>query len=215
MKVINIADQRLSKLQKWILTTCYRVTVLLDNEILVPIKGKIYTNDSSSCSHCLNNSNFVRFKPINVFDGRDNMRVVKDKWNCITNRCTTETDSQSCSYFELFKEDILLSYFELSISNRSAMFSKTVHFSDSPEYRKAQVTLTRTLKNLEGNDFIGIYGYDSFSRIIRLTDKGAFTAAKLLGLEYVSPMSLTEEEIRKEERKLSSQIELLKLQLQA
>lgn len=91
----------------------------------------------------------------------------------------------SCSNYTLYKEDILLSYFNLEKSKKWA-FSREQHFVDTPEYRKAHVTLSRSLKTLVANEYIGLYGGGYHSTNIKLTEKGAVKAAELLGVEYIS-----------------------------
>jgi len=109
--------------------------------------------------------------------------VCKDKYNCIINKCTNNrygNETYGCDYFEFTREDILLTYFKLEKSKRYS-FQGRQKFVDCDEYKKAHVTISRTLKTLCENDYIGLYGKAGYSTIIRLTDKGIAKAAELLG----------------------------------
>ncbi|MCL2699371.1 MAG: hypothetical protein FWE68_03580 [Defluviitaleaceae bacterium] len=169
-------NQRLSKLQKWILTASYKVTVLLDNKCLKALDGKLcYMHPCKVCSVNQNRNA--------EFNGKEYIAVEKDSNNCIGNKCG-KAGNYSCHHFELYREDILLSYFNLEKSSKSVMM-RMQRFKDCPEYKKAHVTVTRTLKALETGGYICQYGGGELSTSIRLTDKGAEKAAELLGMREV------------------------------
>jgi len=96
-----MANERLSKLQKWILANCYRMTVLYDNTKLLALSGRTAPDDK----------------------------------------------------YAFFRDDILLSYFNLKPSRRHA-FLHVHHSKESKKYYSAQVSVSRTLKNLYAKGYI-------------------------------------------------------------
>ena len=167
-----MSAHRLSKLQKWILENCFRVTVLLDRSTLKKLKK---TSHSRQCGDCPKT--------------RENARVKRIHNNCITNRCIN--NDYSCPYFEFYKEDILLSFFMLVPNNDITHFNRVQHFQDSPDYTKAHVTTHRSINNLIEKGFI--YTFNAFredSLQIHLTEQGLEKAAELLGISDYE--SLTE-----------------------
>ena len=88
---VQMSEQRLSKLQKWILENCYRVTVLLDRTDLKELKN---AGSSYKCRDCAKT--------------RESISVSKK----LTYLC--KKDGRSCHYFNFYKEDILLSFFMLA-----------------------------------------------------------------------------------------------------
>ena len=160
-----MSEQRLSKLQKWILENCFKVTVLLDRTALKELNN---TSRSRQCKDCPKTSESVRVK--------------RNQSNSIVPTCVN--DGFACTYFEFYKEDILLSFFLLTPNNDIAHFSRVQHFYDSPDYAKAHVTVHRSIKNLEEKGYI--YTLSTFredSLEIHLTDKGIEKAAELLKID--------------------------------
>ena len=157
-----MSEQRLSKLQKWILESCFRVTVLLDRTALKKLNS---TNCSRQCRDCPKTS--------------ESVRIERDSNNFIAHRCVNS--GFSCSYFEFYKEDVLLSYFMLAPNNDIAHFSRVQHFHDSPDYAKAHVTVHRSIGNLVEKGFIfNLNTFREDSLQIHLTSKGIEKAAELL-----------------------------------
>ena len=122
-----MSDRRLSKLQKWILENCYKVTVLLDRTTL---KGLHNIGRPCKCRDCPKTG--------------ESVKISKDKDKRINPLCAN--DGFSCSYFEFYKEDILLSYFLLTPNNEVAHIHRVQHFHYSPDYTKAHVSAHRSIK---------------------------------------------------------------------
>ena len=159
---VQMSKQRLSRLQKWILENCFKVTVLLDRTNLKELNNAI---SSRKCRACPKTNECVR--------------VERNKNNCITPRCLI--GNTYCSYYEFYKEDILLSFFLLETNNYKSHFSRVQHFRDSPEYRKAHVTVHRSINNLIEKGLVYTYSlFQENSLQINLTDKGLERAAELL-----------------------------------
>ena len=163
-----MSEQRLSKLQKWILENCFRVIVLSDRTNLKKLNN---TGGSRKCSDCSKTS-------ANVLLKREN--------NSITAYCVR--DNTACDYFEFYREDILLSFFLLKPNNDISHFARVQHFHDSPDYAKAHVTANRSIKNLIGKGLICTWNvFRDESIKICLTDEGMKKAAELLNIsDYMS-----------------------------
>ena len=163
-----MSEQRLSKLQKWILENCFRVTVLSDRTNLKKLNN---TGGSRKCKDCSKTSASVR---------------LERESNSIFAHCVK--DNNICDYFEFYREDILLSFFLLKPNNDIAHFSRVQHFHDSPDYAKAHVTANRSINNLIGKGLIctwSVFREDSIK--ICLTDEGMTKAAELLNInDYTS-----------------------------
>lgn len=159
-----MSEQRLSKLQRWILENCFRVTVLLDRTILKELNN---IGRSRRCKACNKTSASVYLE--------------RNQGNFVSPKCLA--DGNSCAYFEFYKEDILLSYFQLNPNNGIAHINRVQHFRDSTDYTKAHVTAHRSLNNLALKGLI--YTGSTFreeSLQISLTREGVKTAAELLGI---------------------------------
>jgi len=87
-------------------------------------------------------------------------------------------------YKYLFKSEILLNYFDLSLSRKDAFLDVNEKFRDTPEYRKALATLTRTFKTLGIKEYIIWWkGVNLPSwQGITLTEKGIDKAKELLNV---------------------------------
>ena len=157
-----MSEQRLSKLQKWILENCFRVTVLLDRTAL---KGLKNIGDSRKCRACPKTS--------------ESVRVAREHTIFIAHKCVD--GGSSCAYFVFYKEDILLSFFSLTPDNDIAHFSRVQHFHASPDYAKAHVTAHRSINSLVEKGFIFTFCVSQENSVqIHLTDKGLEKAAELL-----------------------------------
>ena len=77
--------------------------------------------------------------------------------------------------YVFFRDDILLSYFNLPPSGKNTFF-KVHHFKENRNYYSAQATLSRTLKNLQGKEYI--HAMQEYSNVI-LTEKGKEKAIEL------------------------------------
>ena len=152
-----MSKQRLSKLQKWILEHCFRVTILLDRTTLKRLNN---IGSSRKCWDCSKTNESVRLK------------IEQDM---ITPRCVK--DGSICTYFWFYKEDILLSFFSLKPNNDITHFSRVQHFYDSSDYAKAHVTVHRSINNLGDKGLVScgsVYREDSLC--IWLTDDGIQTS---------------------------------------
>jgi hypothetical protein len=122
-----------------------------------------------------------------------------------------------CDQYSFYREEILLSYFNFIRKYSRESWGKAAHFYGDTGNNKAQVTLTRSLRNLYQKGYIvGFRGYKESSIEYLLTDKGRELALKLLGLEssvIVEPELLSEEECDKKKRDNEIQISLIKAQL--
>ena len=157
-----MSEQRLSKLQKWILENCFRVIVLLDRTTLKQLNR---TSTSRHCRDCPKTG--------------ESVCLIKESDNRITHKCAKY--GYSCLHFEFYKEDILLSFFSLPPDNTKAHIYRVQHFHDSPDYAKAHVTANRSIDNLAEKGLV--YAYSVFredSLQIHLTGKGIKKAAELL-----------------------------------
>ena len=163
-----MSEHRLSKLQKWILENCFRVTVLLDRAALKKLN---HIGDSRKCKTCPKT--------------KEEVRLSRNQHNALQHRC----GDGFCPYFCFYKEDVLLSYFSLIPNNDMAHFSRVQHFHDSPDYSKAHVTVHRSINGLIDKGFV--YTWNTFpenSQEICLTDDGVRKAAELLKInDYELP----------------------------
>jgi hypothetical protein len=164
-----MSKQRLSKLQKWILENCFRVTVLLDRTNLKKLKN---IGDSRKCRDCSKTNESVRLE-------RNLSSIINP--TCIKYGFT-------CPYFEFYKEDILLSFFLLEPNNDTFHLHRVQHFHNSPDYTKVHVTAHRSINNLTEKGLV--YAWNAFqedSLQINLTDEGMKKAAELLNIpDYLS-----------------------------
>jgi hypothetical protein len=164
-----MSEQRLSKLQKWILKNCFKVTILSDRTALKELKN---ANRSRQCRDCPKTN--------------ESVRVERENRGFVTPRCVIY--GSECPYFLFYKDDILLSFFLLPPNNSVAHFARVQHFQESPDYAKAHVTTHRSITNLVDKGLI--YTFSAFreeSLQIHLTDKGVEKAAELLGIsDYAS-----------------------------
>lgn len=159
-----MSKQRLSKLQKWILENCFRVTILLDRSMLKELNN---TNCSRHCRKCPKTN--------------ENVRLERNTEDFISPKCVAHADF--CSHYEFYKEDILLSYYSLKPSYDKAHINRAQHFHDSADYAKAHVSVHRSLNNLveKGLIYIGsTFREDSLQ--ISLTYEGMRKAAELLNI---------------------------------
>jgi hypothetical protein len=166
---VPMSAQRLSKLQKWILENCFRVTVLFDRTTLKTLNA---VGNSRKCRECLKTKESVR-----LIKGRHTL-----DYECLK-------EGFSCSYFVFYKEDILRSFFSLPPDNMKSHFSRVQHFHDSSNYAKAHVTTLRSISSLADKGLIyacKVFREDSVT--ISLTDEGMNKAAELLKIEdFKSP----------------------------
>ena len=167
-----MSEQRLSKLQKWILVNCFRVTIQFDRSSLKALKN---AGNWLRCKDCPKTREDVHPKK-DIYDTRfkckRGMRLVNE-----------------CSYFAFYREDILLSFFSLTPDNGKLHNSRVQHFHNSPDYAKAQVTAYRSITGLVNKGLVNVYQFGGESMIINLTETGIAKAAELLKLEdFKSPV---------------------------
>ena len=178
-----MADQRLSKLQKWILENCFRVTILLDRAELKPLQN---CRDSYKCTSC---------------DIQNAASLERDSNNVIFANCIGS--GQSCFRSVFYREDVLLSYFGLASDNAKCSFFRVQHFRDSPDYAKAHATLSRCLKNLVEKGLIYLWRVEDESQRICLTEKGIIIAAELAKTDdFFIPDLLSDDERESIKQKL-------------
>ena len=159
-----MSKQRLSKLQKWMLENCFRVTVLLDRTTLKKLNN---IGNSYKCRDCSKTNKSVR--------------LIREQNKITTPMCVK--DNFDCSYFWFYKEDVLLSFFLLKPNNDITHFYRVQHFYDSPDYIKVHVTVHRSINNLIEKGLVfswKVFREDSF--YICLTDEGMKKAAELLNI---------------------------------
>jgi hypothetical protein len=158
-----MSEQRLSKLQKWILVNCYKVTVLFDRSSLKELKN---AGASRKCRDCPKT--------------RENVRL-PEKQDDVPYHCATDGLPTSCSYFVFYKEDILLSYFSLPPNNGILHINRVQHFHSSPDYTKAHVSVHRSIGSLVDKGLIRAWsGFREESLMIWLTDAGIEKSADLM-----------------------------------
>ena len=170
-----MADRRLSKLQKWILENCFRVTILLDRTALRPLQN---CRDSIKCDSC---------------DMRSAASLQRGMYNNITAYCAEP--GLPCRRCLFYREDVLLNYFGLVPDNSKRSFIRVQHFHDGPDYSAAHVTLSRSLKNLKEKGLIYLWRVEDESQRIFLTDHGVSQAAELTEtVDYYVPELLSDSE---------------------
>lgn len=168
--------QRFGKLQKWIITECFKVTVLLDRSNLKKLNGL-----SSRCKHCRNKENITK------------KRNAANNIIYYCNICKAST-----GYYCFYREDVLLTYFRLEPDNYRYPLMRKQYFKGSPDNNKAYVSLGRSLANLSETGYL--YSFDDMDGIrVELTDKGKEKAIELLDLDRTKiyePPLLNDEELK-------------------
>jgi hypothetical protein len=141
-----MSKERLSKLQKWILTATFKVMILCDRtDFTLKICNNYYKD------LCFNNHTKGECKDI-------------CKHEFITGR--------SCDAFRLYKEDILLDYYHFKITRKRTSLFKLVCFEDNGENNKVHVAVKRSLESLEKKGYINLYYSPISNYIATLTEKG-------------------------------------------
>ncbi len=187
-----MASERLSKLQKWILETCFKITVLHDRKGLKPLKICCYY-DKDKCPEF----------------------AVKMR-NCYNNIiCKCEKDGKPyyandyCNMYEMYLEDILLNYFGMEFSYEKGTIYRAARIKMDDNTNKNYATLIRSMKNLEKKDLAFRYKYGERSTEICLTDKGRMKAMELLLItedEINEPPLLSDNECKEKKRELNEEI---------
>ena len=187
-----MASERLSKLQNWILETCFRITVLHNREGLKPLKICCYY-EKDKCSK-------LAVK-------------VRDCYNQIECKCEKEGKpyyaSDYCNMYEMYLEDILLNYFGMEFSYEKGTLYRVARIKMDDNTNKNYATLTRTINNLEKKDLVYRYKFEQKSTKIYLTDKGKMKALELLHMtedEISEPPLLSDNECDESKRKLDEEI---------
>lgn len=194
-----MAKERFSKLQKWIITECFKTTVLLDRSNLKMLKGTACYNE---------------FRPEYYKECSKTIVKKRNTNNDIFYYCNKH--NRTCEYFKFYRDDILLSYFELEPDRWKYPFSRQQHFKGSPNNNKAYVSVGRTIKNLEEQGYIIGFRWEGMEII--LTDKGKEKALQLLNLDrsvIKEPPLLNAEEQEKKKQHQDKLIESLTRQLKA
>lgn len=191
-----MAEQRLSKVQKWILETCFKITVMHDRSELKKLKICPYYNEEK-CP---------------VWS-----KKIRDVNNGILHRCNMENKPQykndSCDVYEMYLEDILLNYFDMDYSFEKDVLYRVARIKMTDDTNKNYSTLSRTLKNLEDKGLIFRWKYAEYSTQINLTDKGKNIAMSLLNVnenEINEPPMLSEQDCEELKVKTEAEIERLR-----
>lgn len=186
-----MASERLSKIQKWILETCFKITVLHNREGFKPLKICCYYNEKE-CS--------------------ESVIKERDCYNDIEYRCNRE-DKHSyknrCKIYNMYTEDILLNYFDMECSNVRDVLYRVARIEMNENTNKNYATISRTLKNMECKGLIYRWKFEEYSTEIYLTDKGKKIAMELLNItadEIEEPPLLSDEECNREKEKLDMMI---------
>lgn len=188
-----MASERLSRIQKWILETCFKITVLHDREGLKPLKICNYY-DKDKCPE-------LAVK-------------VRDCYNHIECKCEKEGKpyyaGDYCYMYEMYLEDILLNYFGMGFSyEKGKSLYRAARIKMDDNTNKNYATLTRTMNNLEKKDLAYRYKFEGNSTQICLTEKGKLKAMELLHItegEISEPPLLSDEECDESKRKLDEEI---------
>jgi len=157
-----MSETRLSKLQKWILVNAYKKTILKDNSGLTILQHWTYRNTSKIIS-------------------MDTSKVIIGEKDSHMERLNKLADKASHDlYWEnLFRAEILSDYFKCKTDTNKFACSRLHHFEG--KNNKAQVTLTRSLRNLVDKGLIEwMVGKYSYWQGIRLTEKGVEKALMLI-----------------------------------
>lgn len=191
--------ERLSKLQKWIITECFKVTVLLDKTGLEETKGNL----------CYNQTSKEYYKECKNFVSKN-----RDRNNGINYHCSKY--NRSCDRFKFYRDDILLSYFKLTADNYKYPFSRQQHFKGGPANNKAYVSLGRSINNLYQKGYIWVFWYEGME--IGLTDKGRAKALELLNLDdnvIEEPPPLNEKEQEEKKKEMERELRMITAQLKS
>jgi len=187
-----MASERLSKLQKWILETCFKITVLHDREDLKPLQVCCYY-DKDKCPQWA-----VK---------------IRDFYNNIECKCEKEDRpyyaSDYCYMYEMYLEDILLNYFDMDFSYEKGTLYRVARIKMDDNSNKNYATLTRCMKNLEKKELAFRYKYGEKSTEICLTDKGRMKAMELLHItedQISEPPLLSDDECEEKKRELYTEI---------
>jgi hypothetical protein len=157
-----MSKERLSELQKWILTSTYKVMTLCDK---TDFTLKIFSNFSKDL--CINNH-------------------TKGECNDI---CKREfIAGRSYNAFRLYKEDILLDYYHFKITRKRTSLFKLVCFEDNDENNKAHVAVKRSLESLDKKIYYFIlFTYIKLhSNTNRKRNKQIKRADKLICIDFFS-----------------------------
>ena len=145
---------RLSKLQKWILTATYKVMIWCDR---TDFTLKICNNYNKDL--CINNH-------------------TKGECNDI---CQREfITGCSCYTCRLYKEDILLDYYHFKIARKRTSLFKLACFHDNGENNKAHVAVKRSLESLEKKGYVTLFYSPISNYIATLTEKGIIKSKELI-----------------------------------
>lgn len=187
-----MANERMSRMQRWILETCFKITVLHDREGLKPLKICCYY-DKDKCPK-------LAVK-------------VRNCHNNIICKCEKEGKpyyaSDYCDMYEMYLEDILLNYFGMEFSYEKGTIYRVARIKMDDNTNKNYATLIRSMKNLEKKDLAFRYKYGEKSTEICLTDKGRMKAMELLHIseeEISEPPLLSDDECIKRKRELDAEI---------
>lgn len=186
-----MASERISKLQKWILETCFKITVLHDREGLKPL---------DVCSY------YKADKCPKLAEKERNSN------NVIINICKFEGKSVHngiCKMYSMYIEDVLLNFFDMDFSYRRDTFDRIARIKMDENTNKNYATTSRTLKNMEEKGLVYRWKYDSYSTEIHLTEKGKEKAMILLNVsieDINEPALLSDDECERQRKELENQI---------
>lgn len=183
-----MATERLSKLQKWILETCFKITVLHDRRGLKPLKI-CGCYDVDKCPQWAVKQRNL-WNEIECICDRDNAKIYKDK---------------ECDMYYMYVEDILLNYYDMKCSCAKNVIYRVARIEMNENTNKNYATISRALKNMEDKGLVYRWKFEEYSTRIFLTNKGKEKAMGILNISceaFYEPPLLTEEECNKKEEAL-------------
>ncbi len=183
-----MASERLSKLQKWILETCFKITVLHDRRGLKPLKICGCYNVDKCPQWAIKERNL--YNEIECICKSDNKKIHKD---------------EKCDMYYMYVEDILLNYYSMECSGAKNVIWRVARIKMDENTNKNYATISRTLKNMEDKGLVYRWKFEEYSTRIFLTSKGKEKAMQILNIscnEFYEPPLLTKEECNKREEAL-------------
>ena len=158
-----MAEQRLSKLQKWILINCYKVTILKQLEDTTIVRCRYYNKEKCT-------------------EYTTPHKSIKHAYICV--KKPEVNDYTDCLAFQFTQFEIYYYYFKLKLSEQKTSNDYTIYFEHNQDSEKVYISTSRSLKNLCKKDLINCYKIDR-TKIIVLTDFGVKTAKRLLEIESI------------------------------
>lgn len=150
------------------------------------------------------------FKKTILLDN-ENLEIIQNFRSYHYTEGNNEVKKDSWYWKYLFRDDILLNYFNCETNNNKTPFQRLHHFKGNNN--KAQATLTRSLHNMRDKELIELwYGRGTQWQGLVLTELGKEKAIKLLKLnneKIVYPTQATIKAI--EEQKRLNELEIKRI----